>query len=124
MAKETESLRDQINIIGGGTTIKGDIDCNGDMRIDGKVTGNIKISGKIVIGPSGDINGQITCKNSEIEGKVEGKIFVAELLVLKSTAAILGDISTTKLAIEPGATFTGNCKMDGSKAPQAHVEQK
>jgi cytoskeletal protein CcmA (bactofilin family) len=124
MAKETESLRDQINIIGSGTTIKGDIDCNGDMRIDGKVTGNLKISGKIVIGPTGDINGQITCKNSEIEGKVDGKIFVAELLVLKSTAAILGDISTTKLAIEPGATFTGNCKMDGSKAPQANVEQK
>ena len=121
MAKETESLRDQINIIGSGTTIKGDIDCNGDMRIDGKVTGNIKISGKIVVGPTGDINGQITCKNSELEGKVEGKIFVGELLVLKSTAAILGDISTTKLAIEPGATFTGNCKMDGSKAQQANV---
>ena len=124
MAKETESLRDQINIIGSGTTIKGDIDCTGDMRIDGKVTGNLKISGKIVIGPTGDINGQITCKNSEIAGKVDGKIYVAELLVLKSTAAILGDISTTKLAIEPGATFTGNCKMDGSKAPQANVEQK
>ena len=124
MAKETESLRDQINIIGSGTTIKGDTDCTGDMRIDGKVTGNLKISGKIVIGPTGDINGQITCKNSEIEGKVDGKIYVAELLVLKSTAAILGDISTTKLAIEPGATFTGNCKMDGSKAPQANVEQK
>ncbi len=83
MAKETESLRDQINIIGSGTTIKGDIDCTGDMRIDGKVTGNLKISGKIVIGPTGDINGQITCKNSEIEGKVDGKIYVAELLVLK-----------------------------------------
>ena len=124
MAKETESLRDQINIIGSGTTIKGDIDCNGDMRIDGKVTGNLKISGKIVIGPTGDINGQITCKNSEIEGKVDGKIFVAELLVLKSTAANLGDISTTKLDIDPGATLTGNCKMDGSKAPQANVEQK
>lgn len=124
MSKETEALRDQINIIGGGTTIKGDIDCTGDMRIDGKVTGNLKISGKIVIGPTGDIKGQITCKNSEIEGKVDGKIFVGELLVLKSTAAILGDIATTKLAIEPGATFTGNCKMDGSKAPQADVEQK
>ena len=124
MAKESESLRDQINIIGGGTTIKGDIDCNGDMRIDGKVTGNINVSGKIVIGTTGVINGQITCKNSEIEGKVDGKLFVGELLMLKSTAAILGDIATAKLAIEPGATFTGNCKMDGSKAPQADVEQK
>jgi len=113
MAKETESLRDQINIIGGGTTIKGDIDCSGDIRIDGKVTGNINVQGKIVIGQTGNINGQINCKNSEIEGKLDGKIYVAELLVLKSTAAILGDITTSKLAIEPGATFTGNCKMDG-----------
>jgi len=115
MAKETEQAN-QINIIGAGTTIKGDIDCNGDMRIDGKVTGNINVQGKIVIGQTGNINGQINCKNSEIEGKVEGKIFVGELLVLKSTAAILGDITTTKLAIEPGATFTGNCKMDGKTA--------
>ncbi|MBR5957710.1 MAG: polymer-forming cytoskeletal protein [Salinivirgaceae bacterium] len=122
MAKDLESLRDQINIIGSGTTIKGDIDCNGDMRIDGKVTGNINISGKIVVGTTGDINGQINCKNSEIEGKIEGKIFVAELLVLKSTASILGDITTTKLAIEPGATFTGNCKMDGKA--QANAGEK
>ena len=122
MAKESESLRDQINIIGGGTTIKGDIDCNGDMRIDGKVTGNINVSGKIVIGTTGVINGQITCKNSEIEGKVDGKLFVGELLMLKSTAAILGDIATAKLAIEPGATFTGNCKMDGKA--QANAAEK
>ena len=122
MAKESESLRDQINIIGGGTTIKGDIDCNGDMRIDGKVTGNINVSGKIVIGTTGVINGQITCKNSEIEGKVDGKLFVSELLMLKSTAAILGDIATAKLAIEPGATFTGNCKMDGKA--QANAAEK
>ena len=122
MAKDLESLRDQINIIGSGTTIKGDIDCNGDMRIDGKVTGNINVSGKIVIGTTGVINGQITCKNSEIEGKVDGKLFVSELLMLKSTAAILGDIATAKLAIEPGATFTGNCKMDGKA--QANAGEK
>lgn len=114
MAKENDSIRNQINIIGVGTTIKGDIECTGDMRIDGKIIGNIQITGKIVVGPSGNINGQITCKDSEIEGKVDGKIFVSELLVLKSTASILGDIATKKLAIEPGAVFTGNCKMDGS----------
>lgn len=123
MGKEIETLRDQINIIGKGTTIKGDIDCNGDMRIDGKVTGNIQISGKIVIGPSGDIKGQINCKNSEIEGKLDGKIFVAELLVLKNTASILGDIATSKLAIEPGAMFTGNCKMDGKASENATAEK-
>ncbi len=122
MAKETESLQNQINIIGAGTNIKGDIDCNGDMRIDGQVVGNIQITGKIVIGKTGNINGQITCKNSEIEGKVDGKIFVSELLVLKSTAAILGDITTTKLAIEPGATFTGNCKMDGKSTSNASAQ--
>ncbi len=100
-----------INLIGQGTEITGDILCNGDLRIDGMLTGNISSKGKIVIGESGKIKGEISCKNSDISGFVEGKVIVIELLSLKTTARINGDISTSKLAIEPGARFTGYCEM-------------
>jgi cytoskeletal protein CcmA (bactofilin family) len=119
MAKynENELTSNNINLIGQGTEITGDILCSGDLRIDGILTGNISSRGKVVIGESGKIKGEIACKNSDISGIVEGKISVIELLALKATAKINGDITTSKLAIEPGSRFTGYCNMssDGEK---------
>lgn len=112
MAKnnETEATA-SINLISHGTEIKGDIKSNGDIRIDGTLTGSLNTKGKVVIGPTGRVNGEVICKNSEIAGTVEGKVTVNQLLNLKSSSKILGDIDTAKLSIEPGAKFTGNCKM-------------
>lgn len=110
MAKEME-VTAAINLIGVGTEIKGDISSNGDIRIDGSLTGNLSTTGKLVIGETGKINGEIICKNSEVLGEIKGKIKVSELLSLKATAKIFGDIATKKLAIEPGSKFTGNCNM-------------
>ncbi|MGQ9621000.1 MAG: bactofilin family protein [Bacteroidales bacterium] len=101
-----------INLISQGTDITGDVKSNGDIRIDGSLTGNLITRGKVVIGPTGKIKGEVTCKNSEISGVIEGKITVNQLLNLKSSSKILGDIVTSKLAIEPGARFTGTCKMN------------
>lgn len=111
MAKVIETEQKQLNNIAAGTSIKGDINCAGDIRIDGNLIGNLNVKGKVVIGASGVIQGEIFCKNSQIEGKIEGKVNVEELLSLKSTSSILGDIKTQKLSIEPGANFTGNCQM-------------
>ncbi len=119
MAKPIETEQKQINIIGAGTNITGDVNCSGDIRIDGGLTGNLNVQGKVVIGTSGAIKGEVTCKNSEVEGKVEGKISVAELLSLKATSSINGDIKTRRLAIEPGANFTGNCIMNNGTTPMA-----
>ena len=112
MAKynETETTT-AINLIGAGTEIKGDVNSNGDIRIDGSLTGNLRTAGKVVIGETGKIVGEIVCKNSEVLGEIQGKIQVSELLSLKATAKIFGDIITKKLAIEPGSKFTGNCNM-------------
>lgn len=111
MAKYTEADNTTINIISSGTDITGDIISNGDIRIDGSVTGTLNTKGKVVIGPTGKIRGEVVCKNSEISGIIEGRITVAQLLNLKSSSRIQGDISTSKLSIEPGAKFSGNCKM-------------
>jgi len=100
-----------INIIGKGTKIVGDISSGGDVRIDGLLTGNIVISGKLVLGPHGVVEGNITSVNAELEGEVRGIVNISETLSLKSTAKINGDIVTSKLMIEPGALFTGSCNM-------------
>jgi len=99
------------NKIGNGTTITGDINSNGDFRIDGILKGNISISGKLVVGPSGIIEGNIVSQNADILGEIHGKVNVTELLALKASAKLLGDIVTGKISIEPNATFTGTCNM-------------
>ncbi len=100
-----------INLIGAGTKINGDITSNGDFRIDGILTGNITISGKLVLGSTGQIEGNIQCGNADLSGEVKGTVKIVETLSLKSTAKINGDIVTGKLAIEAGAIFTGTCNM-------------
>ena len=115
MAKYNETDNTTINLISNGTDITGDIKSNGDIRIDGSLTGNLSTKGKVVIGPTGKIKGEIGCKNSEVSGIIEGKITVGQLLNLKASSKILGDIVTAKLAIEPGARFSGNCNMSDTE---------
>jgi cytoskeletal protein CcmA (bactofilin family) len=105
-----------INIIGIGTKITGDVNSKGDIRVDGSLTGKIITKGKVVIGETGKVKGEINCKNSDVEGSIEGKITVSQLLSLKTKARIHGDIIATKLAIEPGCQFTGNCDMNISSS--------
>jgi cytoskeletal protein CcmA (bactofilin family) len=111
MAKYNETDNSTINLISNGTDITGDIKSTGDIRIDGSLTGNLNTKGKVVIGQTGKVNGEINCKNLEISGIIEGRVIVNQLLVLKASSKILGDIVTSKLSIEPGAIFSGTCKM-------------
>lgn len=106
-----ETPTQNINLISSGTKITGDIVAEGDIRIDGSLKGNIKSKGRLVIGSSGSIEGEILCSNIEIAGRFKGKISAAELLTMKSTAVVSGDIIATKLAVEPGSLFTGSCQM-------------
>lgn len=120
MAKITanyESPSQSINIISEGTKIKGDVIANGDIRIDGELQGNISAKSKLVIGPKGRIEGQIICNNIEISGYVKGKVTASDLINMKSTSQIVGDIVAGKLSIEPGAMFSGSCMMNGTNPP-------
>ncbi|HTL82624.1 MAG TPA: polymer-forming cytoskeletal protein [Bacteroidia bacterium] len=102
-----------VNIIGAGTSIEGDVVSSGDIRIDGSLKGTVKTRGKLVVGPSGTVEGEVSCQNADISGTIRGKIGVSDLLSLKATAKLSGEISTGKLAIEPGADFSGSCSMGG-----------
>ena len=103
----------QPNRIERNTKIKGDIISEADFRIDGKLDGNVKTSGKIVIGKGGYIKGKVECVNADIEGSFNGELIVNDLLALKASAVIEGTVSVSKLSVEPGATFNASCTMKG-----------
>ena len=103
-----------VNIIGAGTVIEGDIKSDGDIRIDGTLNGSLMTKGKLVLGTTGMVDGEVACQNADISGTINGKIKVAELLSLKTTSKLTGDITTNKLSIEPGANFSGSCAIAGS----------
>ncbi|UGU17837.1 polymer-forming cytoskeletal protein [Sinomicrobium kalidii] len=105
----------QANRIEKNTRITGDIVSDADIRIDGQVEGNVKSSGRIVIGKDGFINGKIECTNADVEGKFTGELLVAEQLSLKSSAIIQGEVVASKLAVDPGAAFNANCTMKGAE---------
>jgi cytoskeletal protein CcmA (bactofilin family) len=101
-------------IIGAGTTIKGDIESQGDIRIDGNLIGNLKTRSKVLIGQEGIVDGDISGANADIMGKVTGYVKISELLQLRGKSIVSGEIQTGKLEVEPTASFNGSCQMGAS----------
>ena len=99
------------NLIGKDTVFKGDVESSGDIRVDGKLIGSLKSNGKIMVGPTGIVEGDMTCKQAEISGVVKGVLTCEELTTLKSTSRVEIDMNTKQLCIEVGAIFTGKCQM-------------
>lgn len=112
MAKQPETDHTSINLVGTGTTIKGEIFSNGDIRIDGSIIGTVESKGKVIVGNTGMVEGDIICQNADFSGQIKARVEVSELLTLKASSKLSGDIITSKLAIEPGAVFTGTCTME------------
>jgi len=110
-----------INRVVEGTSIKGDIRCESNIRIDGIFVGDLVTKGRLVVGPNGKLEGTVICQNAELEGQIKGKIQVQQLLTLKSTAKVEGEVITDKLAIEPGANFSGSCSM-GTKIKDIKID--
>jgi cytoskeletal protein CcmA (bactofilin family) len=98
-------------LISAGTTLKGDISCNSDLRIDGTVIGNIKSSSKIIIGSTGVVEGDISVNQADIAGTVTGSIRSKELLQLRGQCVVKGNLYAGKLQVEPSATFNGQVHM-------------
>jgi cytoskeletal protein CcmA (bactofilin family) len=103
--------------------IEGDIRSSGDIRIDGTVHGNVYSKAKIVIGSTGLVEGDINCQNADVSGTIKGKSGINELLFLKSTSKLNGDIITGKLIVEVGASFTGTCNMGPMIKDIKHVDK-
>ena len=109
--KNQDHLLGKTNRIVEGTSITGDITTKADFRLDGKLIGNFTSEGKIVIGPTGEVQGDIICKSIDVEGKFSGKLQAEGMLNIKSKAHITGEVIVGKLAVEPGAKFEASCEM-------------
>jgi cytoskeletal protein CcmA (bactofilin family) len=101
-------------IIGAGTTITGNVQSNGDIRIDGTIVGNLEAKAKVIIGANGLIQGDVYGKQADVFGKVKGSMNIDDLLCLHGKAAVDGDLYAGNLQIEPTASFNGKCHMGAS----------
>ena len=99
-----------ISRISAGTVIKGEILSPNDIRIDGTFEGRIQSKGRVVVGESATIKGDIVCENVDLWGKVEGNLFVKDTLSLKEGCVVSGNLHIRRLSVELGSTFNGNCK--------------
>lgn len=111
MQPEKTSSGNGTTLIGSGTTLKGDITSNSDLRIDGTVIGNVHSSAKIVVGSNGVVEGDVSGTQADIVGKVSGNIRAKELLQLRGECEVSGNLYAGKLQVEPSATFNGQCHM-------------
>ena len=114
MQQEKSNGANGTTLIGAGTTLKGDISSNSDLRIDGTIIGNINSSAKVVIGANGVVEGDIFGNQADIIGKVTGNIKSKDLLQLRGDCTVTGNLYAGKLQIEPSATFNGQCHMGGN----------
>lgn len=112
--ESTPSTPGGASLIAAGTTLKGDITSNGDIRIDGTLLGNMQSTAKVIIGSNGVVEGDISGQQADIMGKVTGTIKVKELLQLKGGSVVNGNLHASKLQIEPSANFNGQCHMSAS----------
>ena len=126
---KTEMIQEKTNgtgatLISAGTTLKGDMSSNSDLRIDGTVIGNIESSSKVIIGGTGIVEGDITATQTDISGKVSGNIRAKELLQLRDESMVTGNLYAGKLQIEPTATFNGQCFMGANIVEMNNNEQQ
>ena len=122
--KHMEENKSNQNLIAQGTKITGDFISEGDFRIDGTIEGNVKTTGKIVVGKSGFIKGTLQGTDAYFEGKFDGKLTLSGILTLKATAHIEGEVIVGKLAVEPGASFNVTCAMKGTVKEMNHSGQQ
>ena len=107
-----DKVSNKLTTLSSQSLIKGDCSIDGDMRIDGTVEGNIRCTGKIVIGPEGKIHGNLSCTHACLHGTIIGDVYVKEELTLKANCVMQGNIYTTKLEIESQAKFNGSCNTN------------
>lgn len=106
-----ETDTDAINLIGEGSEVEGVLRSSTDVRVNGRVKGEVNVEGRVIVADKGVIDGTLVAANADVAGTVLGDLQVAERLLLKSTARVEGTIKTARLVVEEGAMFDGQCDM-------------
>lgn len=121
MAKEfqPQSPVTAVNLLSEGTTLTGDLSANSDIRVDGSIKGNIKTSGRVVVGASAHIEGNIDSAGVDVIGNMEGNILSSGMVVLRDKSMFTGVIRSTVVTVEAGAVFNGECRIEKASEPAA-----
>ena len=112
----TTSPSSSLNALVKGTVVEGSLRCDSDLRVDGTIKGKLTCKSKVIIGPTGSVEGEIICANAVVEGRFKGNLQVSELLNVRETAEVEGDVVTNKLLVQSGAKFNVSCKMESGGA--------
>lgn len=105
-----------LNTFATGTEMEGKLKTTSDIRIDGHLKGELRCEAKVIIGPKGSIDGTVKCQNAVVEGKFKGTLEVKELLHIKESADVTGDVVYGKLVVAAGAVISGTYNLHGSAA--------
>ena len=114
----------EVNLIGKGTRVEGEIHAESSIRIDGKLKGKLVCKSTLTVGQGGEIEGEIEANNANISGKLKGKIIIKQKLVLESTSTLIGDLQAAKLIVDEGAVFDGTSQMGQKGDAPAGVKLK
>lgn len=108
---EKRQTEGELSLIGSGTVVEGKITTEGSIRIDGTMVGDVLAKANAAIGSSGVLKGTLSARNISLAGKVRGTVIASEKLILESKSVLQGDIKSSKLVVDEGALFDGQCSM-------------
>lgn len=120
----SEAAGAEVNLIGKGTVVNGEINAESSIRIDGKLKGKLKCKSTVTIGQSGEIDGDMEANNANVSGKIKGSVIVKQKLVLESTSALIGELKASKLIVDEGAVFDGTSHMGNGEHASSSPAQK
>ncbi len=122
--KRENYTNEDVSILSNGVKIEGKITSDGNVRIDGKVVGDVIINGNLTLGEGSEVKGEVKAKSLIVSGRVEGTISADEKLTLEARSYVKGDIVTKVLVIEEGAKFDGKSSMSGNYTPPSTVSNE
>ncbi len=108
----------KVTILAGGTVFRGDIETPTNLRVDGKIVGNIISTSNVAVGKGGIVEGNVTASTLRVSGSLKGNIEVAVKLILDASASVSGDVKAKDITMESGATINGKITMDMSASAQ------
>ena len=120
----SEGVSAELNFIGKGTVVEGNISTESSIRIDGRVKGSLTCKNTLTIGENGEIEGDVEATNAIVGGRIKGKVIVKEKLVLEAKSSLHGELKAKKLIIDEGATFDGTSNMGTSTVKQSAPVQE
>ena len=105
-----------LSIIGAGMTVRGDLDANGVVKIEGAVEGNVRAASQVLVAKGGTVQGDVDTTEAVVGGTVSGAIRARERVEIQSGASVHGDITTRRIAVAEGGTLNGAIRMDEAAA--------